>query len=86
MVALGNTTLESAGSCDYLSAKIVRSIVCGHIGQSFTENPELPEMISVDDMMEWFGSLESSYTDNYDNLHERWTYKKVAQNPDDDRA
>jgi hypothetical protein len=24
---LGNTTLESAGSCDYLSAKIVRSIV-----------------------------------------------------------
>ena len=27
MVALGNTTLELAGSCDYLSAKIVRSIV-----------------------------------------------------------
>ena len=26
MVALGNTTLELAGSCDYLSAKIVRSI------------------------------------------------------------
>ena len=26
LVALGNTTLESAGSCDYLSDKIVRSI------------------------------------------------------------
>ena len=65
---------------------IIGNLVRGHIRQSFTENPELPEMISVDDMMASFRSLKSLHTDNYDSLHERWTYNKVTQDPDDDRA
>ena len=65
---------------------IIGGLVRAHIRQSFTENPELPEMISVDDMMASFRSLKSLRTDNYDSLHRRWTYNKMTQDPDDGRA
>ena len=45
MVALGNTTLESAGSCDYLSAKIVRSIACWKV--SIMDNPRCKQGLSL---------------------------------------
>ena len=63
---------------------IIGDLVRTHIRQSFTENSELPEMISVDDMMELFRSLNSSRTDNYDSLHRCWTFNRVPQDSDDD--
>ena len=58
---------------------IIGHLVRGHMRQSFTENAELPEMISVDNMMGWFRSWESSGINNScDSLHTRWTYNRIT--------
>ena len=51
---------------------IVENVVKGHMAQSFTGNPELPNMTAVDEMMESFRSMRSSRTDDYDSLHGKW--------------
>ena len=58
---------------------VIGGLVRTHIRQSFTENPELPEMISVDDMMAWFSSREPSGTHNYDKLHSQWFHNRPTK-------
>ena len=53
---------------------IVRHVVNAHIRQSFIGNPDLPELISVDEMMELYRSMKSSRTDDYESLHVKWEF------------
>ena len=62
---------------------IIGDLVRTHVLQSFTENPQLPEMFSVDDMMASFRSMKSSRTDKYDRLHRRWTYGTGTEDSDE---
>ena len=63
---------------------IIGKLVNSHIRQSFTKKLELPEMRSVDDMMEQFRSMKFLHKKDYDRLHGRWTFDRVGQDSDDD--
>jgi len=51
---------------------IIGDLVRSHFKQSFVGKPELPAMITVDEMMESRRSMRSSRTDDYDSLHVKW--------------
>ena len=57
--------------------KIIGDKVQNHIQQSFNATPELPDMRSVDEMMDWFRSWKSERTDNYESLHAKWSYQSM---------
>ena len=63
---------------------IIRDVVRNHIRQSFTREPELPDLTPVDDMMESFRSMRSSRTDDYDSIHVKWKFNRAAQPSDTD--
>ncbi|MCY4003292.1 MAG: hypothetical protein OXF33_06275 [Rhodospirillales bacterium] len=50
----------------------IEDLVGGIFKQSFVGKPELPAMITVDEMMESHRSMRSSRTDDYDSLHVKW--------------
>ena len=54
---------------------IIRDLVQTHIQQSFKATSELPDMRPVDEMMDFFRSVRSSRTDDYDSLHHKWLFK-----------
>ena len=63
---------------------IVGDVVRAHIKQSFVGNTELPDMSSVDEMMESYGSIRSSRTDDYDSIHIKWKFNRPRHPSDSD--
>ena len=58
----------------------VRDVVRAHIRQSFVGNPDLPELLSSDEMMELDRLFKSSRTDDYDRLHIKWEFNLRQSN------
>ena len=54
-----------------------------HIKQSYTVTPELPELVSADEMMKSFRSERSTRTDDYDSIHVKWKFDQALQTGDD---
>ena len=54
--------------------EIIGDTVRGHIQQSFSATPELPDIRSADEMMGRFRSWKSERTDNYESLHAKWSF------------
>lgn len=65
---------------------IVGDMVRHHISQSFTEDVELPDMRSADEMLESYGSTRSSRTDDYDSIHCKWQYDRSRSADESDRT
>lgn len=63
---------------------IIRDVVRIHIRQSFTGEPELPDLKTVEEMTEWFRSRISSRTDDYDSIHGKWKFNRAARSSDTD--
>ena len=58
---------------------IIRDVVRTHIQQSFTEEPELPDLKPNAEMMESSRSMRSARRDNYDSIHIKWEFNRAAQ-------
>ena len=65
---------------------IVERVVSSHLKQSFTATPELPDMTSVENMMDLFRSMGSSRTDDYDSIHIKWQFDRHPPSNDSDRT
>ena len=56
---------------------IVRDLVRVHLQQSFEGEPQMPDSIPADVMMESFRSERSSRTDDYDSIHVKWKFDRA---------
>ena len=65
---------------------IIGDKVRAHISQSFTGKPDLPDMVSAEEMMKLSRSFRSSRTDDYASLHIKLEFQRSGRSHDDDGA
>ncbi len=58
---------------------IVRDMVRANSRQSFTGEPDLPDLKPVEEMMESFRSKGTSRNDDYDSIHVKWKFNRAAK-------